>query len=168
MHNHNLQKEIRNLHKVLVKELGEGYSVEKLLKNDSSIKGRTEQISILKDKIKQLNQKLKQSSFKNMEEVIPKPQSRTKTGPDHNGLHRLELDKRKEYEKVQSELNELNQKLAEMKIKSDGLIARNRILEDTKKETKAQITALLKKADDDDQFIAALREEVSKYKVIDM
>jgi hypothetical protein len=52
-----LKKETQGLHKILVQELGEGYSVEKLLKNEASFKGRAEQIFILKEKIKELTRK---------------------------------------------------------------------------------------------------------------
>jgi chromosome segregation ATPase len=158
MQNQQLQKEIRKMHKVLLKEVGEGYSIDKLLKSESSVKGRTEQIAILKEKVKQLNQRLQSSS---RSEGFSKPPSRT-TPTDHNGLYRLELTKRKELEKSQQELSDLKKQYGELKIRCDGLVARNKVLEDHKRDTKGQISALLKKTESDDRYIVALKEKLKK------
>jgi chromosome segregation ATPase len=159
MQNLQLQKEIRKMHKVLQKEVGEGYSIENLLKSESTLKGRTEQIAILKEKVKQLNQRL-QSSSRN--DAFSKSSSRT-TPTDHNGLYRLELTKRKELEKYQQELHDVKKQYAELKVRCDGLVARNKVLEDHKRETKGQINALLQKTESDDRYIEALKEKLKDH-----
>jgi uncharacterized membrane protein YgaE (UPF0421/DUF939 family) len=147
---------------VLTKELGEGYSVEKLVKSESGLKGRCEQISILKEKIRKLNEKLVlQNRDGSLAEITPKPQS-SRSATDHNGLYKAELSKRKEFEKVQTEMVALKKQISDLRSKNEGLTARNKIVEDHKNQMNNQIKVLLKKVEEDDQYIMALREELGK------
>ncbi|KAI8903009.1 hypothetical protein BC833DRAFT_571565 [Globomyces pollinis-pini] len=143
--NQTLKTDIRNLQKVLNQEIGEGYSVEKLLKGESNWKFRAEQIQILKDKIASLRTKVDRQKISSV------------TDNHRNGLNQLESVKRKELEMALISVEKHKKDYAEVKQKNDGLLARIKILETDNKDLKAKLGVLLKKADNDDQLIRALQ-----------
>ncbi|KAJ2998211.1 Coiled-coil domain-containing protein 13 [Globomyces sp. JEL0801] len=110
--NQTLKTDIRNLQKVLNQEIGEGYSVEKLLKGESNWKFRAEQIQILKDKIASLRTKVDRQKISSV------------TDNHRNGLNQLESVKRKELEMALISVEKHKKDYAEVKQKNDGLLAR--------------------------------------------
>jgi hypothetical protein len=116
-----MKQEIRNLHKILAQEVGDGYNIEKvrlslhscqLLKGESNAKGRIEQIALLKDKVTDLKRKLQAFSGSVTES--------TRKTPD--AIH----GKRKEIEALSKQIEDSRKDQLEMKKKNDALNARLR------------------------------------------
>lgn len=128
---------------------------------DPNFRGRAEQISILKDKVRDLNGRLLEKGS-NFEPVQVPRNDRAKSGPIQTGLHKVELSKRKESEKLSLELKNLREHLKDAKIKNEGLTARTKILEKNYKDTKSKMLLLLNKGESDDKLIQALQTELRK------
>ncbi len=96
-----------------------------LLKGESNAKGRTEQIAILKEKVKDLNRKLASVTRSTPGTATP-VQIAPLDANDHNGIYKQELHKRKEIEKLSVEIEKLAADLAEAKKKNEGLSARTK------------------------------------------
>ena len=128
-------------------------------------------ISILKEKVKELKGKLQLVTRQSADRATPTStisvldSVQASVANDHNGLYRMELSKRKEFDKIAVELEKTKQGLIESRKKNEGLLARIKILENGGKETKSKIGLLLKKSESDDQFIQALKDELAKVKV---
>jgi hypothetical protein len=122
-HNLTLKTEIRNLQKVLIQEVGEGYTLGKLIKGESNAKGRIEQISILKEKVKELNRKLQSATRQSAERCTPNSNP-IPSNENNNELYRMELLKRKDHEKQAAEIEKMKLALEDGRKKNEGLLAR--------------------------------------------
>lgn len=109
--NQSLRSEVRTLTKVLHQELGDGMQLERILKGETNFKGRAEQISILQDKVKELQRKSQLGS---------------KSSSAHKEIMSTNLSKKKEIETLTLKLQDVQNHLKESKRKVDSLLARIR------------------------------------------
>ena len=167
----NLRTELRMAHRALIQEIGEDAPIQQILKSESGWKGRSEQIVILKDKLRDMTKKLSKSGTPST------LNSGTMCGTQLNcasqggseavspQVTKLDLIRRKDVEKANYELEKMKSEHVELKTKCDALAARNRILEREIKEIKAKAGVLIQKGENDNKYIDALQAELDKSKV---
>eukprot|EP00873_Tetraselmis_striata_P036528 jgi/Tetstr1/456792/TSEL_043466.t1 len=139
-----MKKEMEKMQRALQREIGEGVELGKVLADDGGgWRGRAQQISLLKDKLR---------------EAQRAGRTRTRTG----NTWRTSKDKRaKEAERVAAEAEELRQELDKLRLKCDGATSRKKTLENEAKGLKDKLAILLQKTTNDDKLIGALRAEVA-------
>ncbi|KAI9199454.1 uncharacterized protein BJ171DRAFT_631556 [Polychytrium aggregatum] len=189
--NHSAKAEIRQLQKLLAQEIGDGVPISQLIEGSPSWRGRSQQIALLKEKVRELTQTLSNQVVAPGSGVSPAapslgilppgplPPSRTMSrqssfseSPNldsHDAKHRssirkLEKGRKQEHEKALEELEMLRRDQADAKTKQSALISRNKILERDTKDLKSKIGTLLQKASRDDQLIKTLQDELKKLK----
>ncbi|KAJ3257017.1 Coiled-coil domain-containing protein 13 [Boothiomyces macroporosus] len=154
MHNQTLKQEVRNLTRILQREVGDTVPTDQLLKGETNWKGRSEQIIILKEKIKELQKRLQNETKANSpipRESMAKP-------------NKMEDLKRKDLERALSEAEKYKSDYIELKKRVDGMQSRIKILEFDNKEYRSKIKILLDKSENDDKLITALKQELKKQK----
>eukprot|EP00842_Homolaphlyctis_polyrhiza_P005070 jgi/Hompol1/5564/HPOL_004546-RA len=178
---HTLKNESRNLQKALVQEVGEDIPIQKIMSGElGGWKGRSEQILLLKDKIKDLTRKLGSAGLGGAGAGAGNARSETAVGnagmmestgdgDEHERRHRdsiqkLEQSRRNDFDREHAELEQLRQSHTKIKSKCDALLARSRTLEKEVKDYKSKIAVLLNKGDNDDKLIRALHDEIGRIK----
>ncbi|KAI8916563.1 hypothetical protein DFJ77DRAFT_509970 [Powellomyces hirtus] len=157
-----LRTELRSLHQVLRKEIGEDVPLSQILDASSGWKGRAQQIITLKAKIQTLltqNQSARKSD-------TPVPATTYDT-THRNAIRRIENDRKAAMEAAVGELEETRRSVEEVKRKYDAVVARNRLLERDIKQHKRDIETLMRKASTDDRLVAALHTQIDKLKNTD-
>jgi len=148
-----LKQEIKLHSRVLQREVGEGVTVQSILSNQASWKGRAEQISMLTTKVNNLkcNDTSSEMSFNTSPSKLERQRQKEIKQLENNRKHqinelKLENDKMKE-ESIQNKKN------------YDAVRARNTTLGQELKTVKSQLGALIDKGKNDDQLIDALMNE---------
>lgn len=146
--NTQLKNDLRVAHKCLQHELGENANFGLILSGNSNWRGRAQQISMLNNKIADLNKKLEGVNFDFFDSSDRSPQKRLET------VRRLEVESlSKELGDTKAHLDDVKQKLAASK-------ARNKILVDDASSYKLKTLDLLEKSSRDEEFIKCLNEQV--------
>lgn len=151
--------------KVIEREVGEGQTVDEILKSESSWKGRAQKIEMLKSKIKQLK-------FDPWESVSGQTfQSDFSTAPKSHAEKNLETmgtNRARELDKLKEELIEARDQLEKVTQKYKGASSRKTAIENEMKELKSlmagKVKVLLDKSENDDKLINLLREENKRLK----
>ena len=133
-----LRFEIRQAKQLLAQELGEDVDLNKLLSGDSSSnqtggwKSRTQQILLLKEKVKELQLQLGQHRNGTFSSVPPRSFSRQSVTSvndydekNREAIKKLEQQRRTSVEKVQNEASQYKSLYESIKSKHDALKARN-------------------------------------------
>ena len=150
--------------KVIEREVGEGQTVEEILKSESSWKGRAQKIEMLKAKIKQLKFDPWESvSGQTFQSEISIPKSHAE-----KNLETLGTNRARELDKIKEELIEARDQLDTMTQKYKGASSRKTAIENEMKELKSlmasKVKVLLDKSENDDKLINLLREENKRLK----
>ncbi len=160
------EDENKKLTRALMKEVGEGVSLEEAVSEGR--KGRAQQIVLLKNKVKRLEMAASQAGSMTL-------------GTSHTRASRADVDTQAEEEleymssvrKIAvEELSEAHQSLREqhdkLVEKHSGAKARVRTLESDAAKHKQQLQIILDKTETDDKLIEALKAEVNRLKSIDV
>jgi len=139
------RQENKLLLKLLQKEVGEGTTVQSVLANPNSWRGRAEQISVLQNKLSQLK-------------ADDTPPSRMEL-KRHREIKNMENNRKKQLQDCKKEIESLKQEVAQSKKNYDAVKARNNTLSSEMRTLRAQIAALVDKGRNDDNLISQLLEE---------
>lgn len=150
--------------KIIEREVGEGQSIDDILKSDSNWKGRAQKIEALQSKIKKLKVEFGDSTSTftmNTEFAAPKTHA-------EKNLETLGVNRARELEKLKEELVEIRDKYDSLNQKYKGACSRKVAVENEMKELKSlmasKVKILLDKTENDDKLINMLRSEVTKLK----
>ena len=150
--------------KVIEREVGEGQTVDEILKSESSWKGRAQKIEMLKSKIKQLKfDPCESVSGQTFQSDFSVPKSHAEKNLETMGANRA-----RELDKIKEELIEARDQLETMTQKYKGASSRKTAIENEMKELKSlmasKVKVLLDKSENDDKLINLLREENKRLK----
>lgn len=131
--------------KLLQKEVGEGTTVQSILANPNSWRGRSEQIAVLHNKLSNLK----------ADETPPSRMEQKR----QRDIKNLEKNRKKQLQDCQKEVETVTQDLVQSKRNYDAVKARNTTLSSEMKTLRAQVAALVEKGRNDDNLITQLLEE---------
>ncbi|XP_015267897.1 PREDICTED: coiled-coil domain-containing protein 13, partial [Gekko japonicus] len=157
---------------LLGSEVGEDVSVQNLMSNPGSWRGRAHQILVLQGKVRELESQLGHGKSRTALSCGDEDAA-ILTGPGKTSAQRnllrirsLEREKKEALEKVTSEHSALQKDHEEVKKKLDASKARNQVLSSEVKTLKEQISTLLDKGKHDDELIDALMSQQKGMQVI--
>jgi hypothetical protein len=172
-----LKQELASVKRALTKEVGEGVDLKAIVEEGGGWKGRAQQISLLKDKLRESKRALEatrhtaQSGAPTMTMAEMQAQSAASEAlaadrgyalDEKNRKHLSEIgrDRRRETEELEANVTQLQEQNAALKKKNDGASARVKNLEKDMKAMKGKVLLVLEKSNTDDKLIAALKEQV--------
>jgi len=179
-----LRTQLHRQKKVLLKEIGSEEALEKAIAvaDDPAAvqwKGRAAQISQLQRQIRELREQFKNPSAKSCEdadlgscigECAATPQRMVRgqrldpvVEKERAALTQVAEKRREEFEKLQEEVERLRNEQGETKRKREALKSRNSLIETQLRELKTHVQLLLRKSDDDDALVAALRRQLGRH-----
>ncbi|XP_054673448.1 coiled-coil domain-containing protein 13 isoform X2 [Grus americana] len=157
------KQELKMTQKLLANEVGEDVNIQSLLTNSGSWRGRAQQILVLQNKVRELENQLRQNKTRTSlseidEELLALTDPRKLSAQEKNLLkiRSLEKEKKETLEKLTGEHDALQKSHEEVKKKLDASKARNKVLCSEVKTLKGQIVTLLEKGKHDDELIDAL------------
>lgn len=136
-----LKAENDRLRQALKRELGDEQQVERALTEGSDWRGRAEQISLLKDKVREFREQLGES----------------KESSAKANVRRAESKRKEELEKAEQEAEKKREEVEALTKRLDAANARKKNLEREVSSLKEKISALLRKSQNDDKLIDRLR-----------
>lgn len=160
-----LKQELKLAHKAILKEVGEGTSLQAIFSSTSGWRGRAQQIVALQNKVTELKQQLQShaSLTGNVGQAVEareekgKPEERQKAT-----IRKMEEERKKRLDETRSELQNLQELHIKCQQQNTALKARNRTLTSDAKALKAQVTSLLEKTASDSALIQALMTETGQ------
>lgn len=176
-----LRAQLQRQKKVLLKELGTEEALEKAIAvadDPLSVqwKGRAAQISQLQRQVRDLREQLKRPGGGEDAEAAgegsvgaepPPRQGRGRSDQPGERESRVIAQaaekRREEFEKLQEEAEKLRSDASEAKKKREALKSRNGLLEGQLRDLKASVQDLLKKSENDDALVAALRRQLGRH-----
>jgi hypothetical protein len=161
------KSELEKSKQIIEWEIGDGKSIDELLRDDGGWKGRAEKIQILKNKLKKAKETygdgVSTVSFTTEHTMM----SGTKTHAEKN-LERIDGNRTRENEALKEEIGQLRDILKQTDDKMKGAVARKKVLENEMKtiweDFQGKIKILLGKSENDDKLIIALKAELGKSK----
>jgi hypothetical protein len=169
-------EDMRRLTTALRREVGDSVDIEAVLNGhlpDGGVRGRSQQIVILKSKCKRLENEISRLQQRELEnkyvgghDTFCDDSNRRKGfNVDERASKRIEKinrEKQESSETVVRELNEMRQIAILQKEKLDGQKARLGTLQKENKKMRGEMKILLSKTGTDDKLIDALRDEVAQ------
>ncbi|XP_075602947.1 coiled-coil domain-containing protein 13 isoform X4 [Balearica regulorum gibbericeps] len=162
------KQELKMTQKLLANEVGEDVNIQSLLTNSGSWRGRAQQILVLQNKVRELENQLRQNKTRTSlseidEELLALTGPRKLSAQEKNLLkiRSLEKEKKETLEKLTGEHDALQKSHEEVKKKLDASKARNKVLCSEVKTLKGQIITLLEKGKHDDELIDALLKKAA-------
>ncbi|XP_054673449.1 coiled-coil domain-containing protein 13 isoform X3 [Grus americana] len=162
------KQELKMTQKLLANEVGEDVNIQSLLTNSGSWRGRAQQILVLQNKVRELENQLRQNKTRTSlseidEELLALTDPRKLSAQEKNLLkiRSLEKEKKETLEKLTGEHDALQKSHEEVKKKLDASKARNKVLCSEVKTLKGQIVTLLEKGKHDDELIDALLKKAA-------
>jgi len=173
------KQEVGRLREVVKKEVGEGVDMEKVGAAEDAWRGRAQQITLLRSKVKDLQRQLGQSeagstlaggtdtrSLAGYSCVTP---ATTATGRvrDFEEAHRLTLEattagRRAREGQLQMQLQEKEKGLKEQRERADAAHARLGVLERENTAMRQQVQRVIAKTENDDKLIDAYKVEIER------
>ncbi|XP_076093480.1 coiled-coil domain-containing protein 13-like [Mytilus galloprovincialis] len=157
-----LKNEIKMAQKVLQQEIGtENISIQSLMNQQSSWRGRAQQIISLQQKVEELKGKLENSKPKEYDlerEMLGNSSARKRTGDDRHReqLRKIDKEKKEAQERAANEFKALESDHESLKKKLDAAKSRNSVLSKEIKSFKQQMQTMVQKGQHDDELIEAL------------
>jgi len=156
------KSELAKYRRALEREVGSADGVARLMEGNSNARGRAEQISLLKDQLKEAQRRVAAAEG---------------TGPDGPGspasrsgerardrLANMEQERRVELERLLVVEQQLTNDLSEARRRADAQAARIKNLETDVRSKREKLKMLLDKSDNDNHLISVLRHELDKYR----
>ncbi|XP_048728819.2 coiled-coil domain-containing protein 13-like isoform X1 [Ostrea edulis] len=166
-----LKQELKMAHKVLSQEVGENVNIQSILNNQSSWKGRAQQIMMLQKKVDELKAEIgtkkpqKEKEYDLEAEMLGTGNSsarqRTAIEKHREQLRKIEKERKESQEKATNEFKALEEEHAALKKKFDAARTRNSVLANQNKGFKEQMKTLMDKGHHDDELIEALMKQQS-------
>ena len=171
------KQELASVKRALAKEVGDGVDVKKVIAEGGGWRGRAQQISMLKDKLRESKRALDATRTSvqgaaptlTMAEMQAQAQASAALAQDpayaidqKNRKHISELGRkgRRETEELEARLQQALDAKDAQRQKYEGASARVKNLEKDMKAMKAKVLLVLEKSTNDDKLIAALKEQV--------
>eukprot|EP01045_Picozoa_sp_COSAG04_P013655 COSAG04_NODE_980_length_9017_cov_64.916797_8_plen_620_part_00 len=171
------KQELASVKRALAKEVGDGVDVKKVIAEGGGWRGRAQQISMLKDKLRESKRALDATRTSvqgaaptlTMAEMQAQAQASAALAQDpayaidqKNRKHISELGRkgRRENEEMEARLQQALDAKDAQRQKYEGASARVKNLEKDMKAMKAKVLLVLEKSTNDDKLIAALKEQV--------
>ena len=160
-----LKQELKLAHKAILKEVGDGTSLQAILGGASGWRGRAQQIVTLQNKVAELKQQLQSQTpsrvndgqAAEMREEKGKPEERQKAA-----IRKMEEERKKSLDETRSELQNLHELYSKCQQQNTALKARNKTLTTDTKALKAQVATLLEKEANDKALIQKLTTETGQ------
>ena len=153
------KSELVKYQRALLKEVGDDTSIARLLEEGSGAKGRAQQISLLKDQVKDLQRRLASAHG---EEAVPGSPANRGEQLQRGAIEHIEADRRREMERLLVREQELSGEVVESRKRVEAMGARIRNLELDVRGKKEKLKTLLDKSETDDALVTALRAELDK------
>ena len=167
--NGNLKGELEKCKRLLLKEVGEGVALETL--EGDGWRGRAQQISLLKDKLREGRRQLDAAAAAAAAggvATVPLPPAAATAGgergrvtaDDRNrqNIAKIEKERRGENERLQAECQQKTEELAEARAKHRQITSRTKTVEKQLASLKQKLILVLEKSTHDDKLIAELRK----------
>lgn len=164
------KEECKNLKAALVKEVGDGVSLEEAVSMavavDGNWRGRAQQIVMLKSKIRKLEQQAtKATTATNVSRNgYPNEDQQNVDTKAENVISEMGNERKQMIETITEEHKNLTIQNKELEGKVTSYKARIRNIEGELQKFKQHIQVVLEKTDSDDQLVEALRNEVQRLK----
>lgn len=142
-----LKMELKLAHKAILKEVGDGASLQAILGGTSGWRGRAQQIVALQNKVAELKQQL-QSRAPSAVNDGQLAEMREKGRPEERqkaAIRKMEEERKKSLDETRSELQNLHELYSKCQQQNTALKARNKTLTTDAKALKAQVANLLEK-----------------------
>jgi hypothetical protein len=155
--------ELKQTQRCLAKEVGESVPMAKILEDseNNNWRGRAQQISMLKTKLKRAENQLAQHETS---EANPNFQSsRLKKDVDikaQEELQSMEQQRKEVIEQITLDNEKLSADCKKVTTQKEAAQARARVLEKETKKQQTQLKTMVEKSSGDDQYLDALRNEV--------
>ena len=170
MRNENQEQKIllEKATRLLEREIGEIVDINELSKENSTWKGRSQKIELLKAQVKRLKSGLgPEGSIMTEGSVMTENTVFTgKITHAERNLNKLGNQKREDVDKLKYQIEEMKEELSEIKSKYKGAVARRDTLETQMKTIKTdygmKIKMLLDKTENDDKLIQMLKSEIAR------
>lgn len=155
-----LRRENDRLKNALVREVGDDAPVAKIAAGEhTDWRGRAQQITLLRDKLRELKAQGNTTSVAHAAEVSL-PSRAAAYAPAGKHLDKLAASRASADDRRAQELMDAREQVAALKQKLDAATSRRKVLEEGSKDLKASVAKLLAKSDNDDRLIAALKSQV--------
>eukprot|EP01138_Halocafeteria_seosinensis_P011423 gb/GECG01011667.1/.p1 GENE.gb/GECG01011667.1/~~gb/GECG01011667.1/.p1 ORF type:complete len:555 (+),score=115.99 gb/GECG01011667.1/:1-1665(+) len=177
-----LQNELKLTQKALQREIGEGVSMDQVLqsvKEDESHdrvygqgsghtgtwKGRAQKIVILKNRIKKLEDQLRQGTSEgDTENVETGKQESSVDDRAQQQLDQMREQRHNQIDELQAKLEQASSREAQLKEKLHRAHARQQVVESNYNQQKHRLQTLIHKTENDNRLIDALREKLQSLK----
>eukprot|EP00741_Cyanophora_paradoxa_P005136 tig00000863_g4978.t1 len=166
-----LREELRRTQRALQREVGDDVPLQKVIDEGSSWRGRAQEISLLKTKVKELKRQLEQAEAGSPRS--PSGEGASGTGAVRAGtskrsfddVHRADLDRREadrraEQERLLLEGRAAAEENSALRKRGEASAARIKALENEVKALKQKLLVVLDKTANDDRLIATLKAEL--------